>query len=129
MRSSWETRFALWCDRTPSIIEWSSEETIIPYKNEVDGQIHRYFVDFKITVATDKGDKTYLIEVKPFEQTQPPRVPRSKSGRAFLQYQSQARTYVQNQCKWEAARAWAGKRGWEFKTITEYDLGLASHDK
>ena len=54
MRSSWETRFASWCDKNPSIIRWSSEETIIPYRCPTDNLIHRYFVDFKITTNNNK---------------------------------------------------------------------------
>ena len=30
-RSSWEYKFMKWCDITPSIEEWGSEEIIIPY--------------------------------------------------------------------------------------------------
>ena len=62
MRSSWETRFALWCDRNPSIIKWSSEETVVPYLSPVDGKMHRYFIDFKITT---KDNRVFLVEIKP----------------------------------------------------------------
>ena len=50
MRSSWETRFASWCDKNPSILKWQSEETVIPYRCPTDNKIHRYFVDFQIQV-------------------------------------------------------------------------------
>ena len=56
MRSSWETRFASWCDKNPSVVKWSSEETVIPYRCSTDNRIHRYFIDFKITVK-DKNNK------------------------------------------------------------------------
>ena len=69
MRSSWETRFATWCDKNPSILKWSSEETIVPYRCPTDNKIHRYFVDFKITTV---NGKTYIVEVKPKSQTIPP---------------------------------------------------------
>ena len=48
MRSSWETKFANWCDMNPSVVTWKSEETIIPYRCQTDNRIHRYFVDFQI---------------------------------------------------------------------------------
>ena len=74
MRSSWETRFASWCDKNPSVIKWLSEETVIPYRCPTDNRVHRYFVDFKIKVKTrDNMIKTYLVEVKPAKQTQPDR--------------------------------------------------------
>ena len=118
MRSSWETRFASWCDKNPSVLKWSSEETIIPYKCPTDNRIHRYFVDFKITVTTGK---TYLVEVKPKTQTQPPIYP----GKRTQRYLQESLAFMKNQAKWEAASEFAKERGWEFKIITEHELGLA----
>jgi hypothetical protein len=118
MRSSWETRFASWCDKNPSVLKWSSEETIIPYKCPTDNRIHRYFVDFKITVTTGK---TYLVEVKPKTQTQPPIYP----GKRTQRYLQESLAFMKNQAKWEAANEFAKDRGWEFKIITEHELGLA----
>jgi hypothetical protein len=118
MRSSWETRFASWCDKNPSVLKWSSEETIIPYKCPTDNRIHRYFVDFKITVTTGK---TYLVEVKPKTQTQPPIYP----GKRTQRYLQESLAFMKNQAKWEAASEFAKDRGWEFKIITEHELGLA----
>ena len=118
MRSSWETRFASWCDKNPSVLKWSSEETIIPYKCPTDNRIHRYFVDFKITVTTGR---TYLVEVKPKTQTQPPIYP----GKRTQRYLQESLAFIKNQAKWEAASEFAKDRGWEFKIITEHELGLA----
>jgi hypothetical protein len=118
MRSSWETRFASWCDKNPSVLKWSSEETIIPYKCPTDNRIHRYFVDFKITVTTGR---TYLVEVKPKTQTQPPIYP----GKRTQRYLQESLAFMKNQAKWEAASEFAKDRGWEFKIITEHELGLA----
>jgi hypothetical protein len=118
MRSSWETRFASWCDKNPSVLKWSSEETVIPYRCPTDNRIHRYFVDFKITVSTGK---TYIIEVKPAAQTQPPIYP----GRQTQRYITESLTFMKNQAKWEAAIEFAKDRGWEFKIITEKELGLS----
>jgi hypothetical protein len=118
MRSSWETRFASWCDKNPSVLKWNSEETIIPYKCPTDNRIHRYFVDFKITVTTGK---TYLVEVKPKTQTQPPIYP----GKRTQRYLQESLAFMKNQAKWEAANEFAKDRGWEFKIITEHELGLA----
>lgn len=118
MRSSWETMFANWCDKNPSIVKWSSEETIIPYRCPTDNLIHRYFVDFKITV---KDGKTYLVEVKPKAQTMPPVYPGKRTNR----YLTESMMFIKNQAKWEAARNYCKDRGWQFKIITEQELGLA----
>ena len=118
MRSSWETMFASWCDKNPSVLKWSSEETIIPYRCPTDNNIHRYYVDFKITVNTGK---TYLVEVKPYKQTLLPEYPGKRTKRYLLE----SLTFMKNTAKWEAATNYAKDRGWEFKIITEYELGLA----
>lgn len=119
MRSSWETRFASWCDKNTSIVKWSSEETVILYRCPTDNHIHRYFVDFKIT--TNLG-KTYLVEVKPQKQTVPPVFP----GKQTQRYLVESLTFLKNQAKWEAAKKYAIERGWEFKIITEYELGIVT---
>lgn len=117
MRSSWETMFANWCDKNPSIVKWSSEETVVPYRCPTDGKIHRYFVDFKITV---KEGKTFLVEIKPAKQTLPPVYP----GRQTQRYLTESMLFIKNQAKWEAAKNYCKDRGWEFKIITEKELGL-----
>ena len=121
MRSSWETKFANWCDVNPSIISWVSEETIIPYRCGTDNKIHRYFVDFKIQVKETSGRvKTYLVEIKPYKQTIPPVYP----GRQTQRYLQESFAYIKNQSKWEAATQYAKERGWEFIKLTEHNLGV-----
>jgi hypothetical protein len=80
-------------------------------------------VDFKIQIKNKDGLlKTYLIEVKPAKQTQPPVYP----GRNTQRYITESMTYIKNQAKWKAATDWAKDRGYEFKIITEYELGLTA---
>ena len=123
MRSSWETRFASWCDKNPAVVKWSSEETIVPYRCPTDNRIHRYFVDFKIQIKNKDGIlKTYLIEVKPAKQTQPPVYP----GRNTQRYITESMTFIKNQAKWKAAVEYAKDRGYDFKIITEHELGLTA---
>lgn len=123
MRSSWETRFANWCDRNPNIIRWSSEETVIPYRCPTDDKIHRYFVDFKITVKNKDGElKTFLVEVKPAKQTVQPVFP----GKRTKKFLMESFYFIKNQAKWEAARNYCKDRGWGFKIITEHELGLVT---
>lgn len=121
MRSSWETKFAIWCDTNPAVIKWSSEETIIPYVSPVDNKAHRYFVDFKIQVKKNNGStKTYLVEIKPESQTKPP-IPPSKKTKKFIQ---EVMTWGVNEAKWKAAKNYALDRGWEFMILTENHLGI-----
>lgn len=121
MRSSWETKFAIWCDKNPSVISWSSEETVVPYVSPVDNRAHRYFIDFKIQVKTSEGQKkTYLVEIKPDYQTRPP-VPPSRKNKKYI---TEVMTWGVNDAKWRAAKQYALDRGWEFLILTEYHLGI-----
>ena len=121
MRSSWETKFAIWCDQNPAVIKWSSETTVIPYVCPTDNRAHRYFVDFKIQVR-DKNNqlKTYLVEIKPLAQTMPPTPPQRKTKR----YITEVMTWGKNDAKWKAARNYCKDRGYEFIILTEKELGI-----
>ena len=120
-RSSWERRFCSWCDLNENIIEWGSEEFWIPYLSPVDNRVHRYFPDFIIKLKESTGQiKTYVIEVKPKRQTQPPK-PKSRVTKGFLY---EAKTYAVNQAKWKAAVEFCKDRMVEFKIITEDELGI-----
>ena len=62
-RSMWELRFMKYCDKNPYILEWSSEEVIIPYRG-LDGKIHRYFPDFKIKYRNARNEMNERSECK-----------------------------------------------------------------
>ena len=120
-RSLWERKFCVYCDLNENIIEWQSEEKAIPYRSPLDGKIHRYFPDFLIKVKESDGSiKKYMIEIKPSKQTVPP----TKPQRQTKKYISEVYEYAKNQSKWEAAREWCADRGYEFKVITEFELGI-----
>ena len=59
--SLWERKFMVYCDTSGSIIEWGSEEIIIPYLSPWDGRIHRYFPDFYIKVKQANGSLKKMI--------------------------------------------------------------------
>lgn len=118
-RSSWEIKFMNWCDSNTSVIEWSSEETIIPYISPLDGKPHRYFLDFRVKIKNNSGEiKTYMIEIKPKVQTLPPVAPKKKT-KTFVEA---VKTYAVNTSKWKAAKKYAEDRGSEFLILTEDNL-------
>lgn len=119
-RSLWERNFMVYCDNTSAILEWGSEEVIIPYISPLDGRRHRYFPDFYIKVKQADGSiKKIIIEVKPKKQCKPPSVPKRKTKR-FI---NEVRTWGVNKAKWEAAIEWCNDRGMEFKILTEDHVG------
>jgi len=120
-RSSWELKFMNYCDTNTNILEWGSEEMYVWYKSPVDNKPHRYFPDFYIKARESNGQiKKYIIEVKPQRQTKPPAKPKRQT-RGYLR---EAYEYAKNQAKWKAANEWCLDRGFEFKVITEKELGI-----
>jgi hypothetical protein len=69
-RSLWERQVMRWLDDNPSVLKWNSEEVVIGYRCQTDNKLHRYFVDMYIQM---KDGKEYLIEIKPKNQTIPPK--------------------------------------------------------
>jgi hypothetical protein len=119
-RSSWELRVMKWLDENPSVIWWASEELIIKYKSPIDQKMHRYFPDFIVRLKQKTGtESTVVIEIKPYKQTIKP-VQKRKTNR-FLQ---EAATYAINQEKWRAADLFCKEHGWQFKVLTEKDIGI-----
>ena len=120
-RSSWERKLCVWCDVNKNIISWASEEMSIPYLSPKDNRVHRYYPDYLIKVK-EKNNKisSYVIEVKPKKQTQPPK----KRSRVTKSYIYECQTYAINQAKWKAANEFCKDNKIEFKIITEDELGI-----
>ena len=120
-RSLWERKFMVYCDKNQNILEWASEEIAIPYRSPIDNRVHRYFPDFYMKVKETKGKiKNYVIEVKPAKQTKPPKKPK----RQTKGYIREAYEYARNQAKWKMAKEFCADRQWEFKAVTEKELGI-----
>jgi hypothetical protein len=118
-RSSWELKFMKYCDERSNILEWGSEEIVIPYRSPLDNRIHRYFVDFYVKVKDSNNTvRKYLIEIKPKKQTMEPKIPKRKTK----SYVYEVTEYVKNQAKWMAAKDFCLDRNWQFMILTEDNL-------
>ena len=118
-RSLWERKFMVWCDKNENVLEWGSEEIIIPYISPVDGRVHRYFPDFYVRARTRDGrTQKFIIEVKPKSQTHPPK----KQKRVTKKYLTEVKTYAVNDAKWKAAREYCADRKMSFVILTEKEL-------
>lgn len=118
-RSLWERRVMVHLDENPNVVEWSSEEIIIPYLSPVDNRWHRYFPDFFAKVRTKSGLlESLIIEVKPSSQVAPPKVAKRVTKRVI----QEVMTYGINEAKWNAANEYCKTRGWSFKVVTEKEL-------
>lgn len=119
-RSGWERLFMQWCDKTASVVKWTSETTVIPYISPLDGKEHRYFIDFSIVVQQEDGTlRKFLVEIKPKSQTKPPRAGKNKSE---TRLQEETKTYYVNQSKWASAQKYAETIGARFIVLTEDTL-------
>lgn len=120
-RSSWERIFMIWLDKNPAVLKWSSETVVVPYISPLDGQPHRYFVDFFVEFINTKTKeiKKRLVEIKPRAQRIEPKN-RNSTG-----FKKAVETYVINQAKWAAADAFAKANGMDFVVLDEHDLGIA----
>ena len=120
-RSRWELKFMKWCDNNTNILQWASEEFFIPYRSPLDNKWHRYFPDFYMKVKESNGSvKQYVIEVKPLRQTVRPKTPKRKTKG----YIYETLEYAKNQAKWKAAKEYCKDRRYEFKVVTEKELGI-----
>ena len=116
-RSLWERKFMVYCDTNDKVLEWGSEEIIIPYISPWDGKVHRYFPDFYIKVKQSSGNlKKFIIEVKPKSQCkQPIKNPKRRTTKWF----NEVKTFAINQAKWKYAKEFCEDKGMEFKIFTE----------
>lgn len=107
-------------DRSPNVIEWSSEEISITYidPTRTKRRVRRYFPDFIFKVNGKQGIKTYMVEIKPLKETMPPKTRNKKL------LQEEQIKYVVNQSKWAAAEQYCKERNIQFVVITEKNLGL-----
>ena len=120
-RSLWELKFMKYCDSNQNILEWGSEEFWLPYRSPLDNKVHRYFPDFYIKVRENTGKiNKMVIEVKPKRQCMEPKRPKRKTKG----YIYEVREYARNQAKWKAAKSYCLDRGYEFKILTENELGI-----
>lgn len=124
-RSGWERSVMLYFDRAEAVLEWNSEEVVIPYVSPWDERVHRYFPDFWAKVKTFDGVKEFIIEVKPEKETKPPKQPKRRTKR-FLQ---EVATWGINSAKWTAAKHFCDEKGMKFQILTEKDINVYGNTK
>ena len=91
----------LYCDRSPSVVRWSSESIAIKYYDSTDDRFRTYYPDFVIEYI-DKQCRVRkkVVEVKPYYQCK----------------------WNKNKDKWAYAADWCDKNGYDFQVITEKEI-------
>ena len=121
-RSLWERKFMRYCDLNESVYQWQSEEFAIPYKSPLDNRYHRYFPDFFVKYIDSTGKRRIMvIEIKPAKEVKmPPKNPKKRT-KAWVR---SIELWAVNQAKWKAAEEFCADRNYEFKIMTEKELGI-----
>jgi hypothetical protein len=126
-RSSLELKMMMKLDSNSNVLEWSSEQVVIPYlKPGPIPKMARYFVDFYFKIKIGDGtEKKFLVEIKPLKQTKAPTVHGNKKKTTLIYEQYQ---YCVNQSKWKAAKEWCIEKSKkdnskiEFIILTEKEI-------
>lgn len=118
-RSGLELKFFRFCDNNPNVVEWGSEEIVVPYFDTLHRKQRKYFIDAYVKIQEGDIVKKYLVEVKPWKQTQEPKAGKNKK-KSNLLYEKIA--FQNNMDKFSSAREFAKKHGMEFIIITEKEL-------
>ena len=94
-RSGLELKFFRFCDTNLNVLEWGSENIVVPYKSPLDNRHHKYYVDNFVVIREGNEVKKYLVEIKPYSQTKKPQTKYRK--KQHLIYEQKA--YVTNTLK------------------------------
>ena len=121
-RSSYELKFMHYCDLTESVNEWRSEEFWIPYRSPLDNKVHRYFPDFFVKYKDASGNtRRLVVEIKPAKDL---REPNPNPPRKTKSWVYSVQTWAVNQAKWKAAKEYCADHNYEFRILTEKELGI-----
>lgn len=118
-RSGLELKFFRFCDNNPNVVEWGSEEIKIPYRDTLQKKTRTYFVDAYVKIQEGDIIKKYLVEVKPWKQTQEPKAGKGKKKSNLLYEQVMYQNLLD---KKKFAQEFAKKHEMEFIIITEKEL-------
>lgn len=121
-RSSYELKFMQYCDLTEEVLQYQSEEFFILYKDPLSGTTRRYFPDFFVKYKDKNGNNRHLVvEIKPQKDL---KMPETNPKRKTKSWAYAVKTWAVNQAKWEAAREYCADRNYEFRVLTEKELGI-----
>lgn len=121
-RSGLEHEFMRFCDVASYVTKWGAEVMVIPYTDH-EGNHRRYYPDFYMEIATNDFFARYVIEVKPWQETQAPVVPEHATLTKMRSLEYQLKMYRKNVYKWTKAIEWSKSRDMIFKIITEKNMG------
>jgi hypothetical protein len=124
-RSGWEAEAFRWCDRNSNVVEWTSENTPIPFVDPVDRAHHIFFPDLWIKYHDAKDGKLVqaIVEVKP--STEVPAFAMARYKETGRKPSAHRMTILaRNNAKFQSAQRWCDAHGMRFIILTEFDLKM-----
>lgn len=120
-KSMLELKGFQFCDNSEKISKFSIEPFAVNYLKPTDNKTHRYFPDLLIKFVSNH---TFLVEIKSFNETKPPKKPKKMTVKAEKNYRKAIMTYKINMAKWKAAKKFCEERNIKFIILTEKELGV-----
>jgi len=128
-RSSWELTAMKYFDMQENVVLWGAECIEVPYQLKKPNKLgelkvtnHRYYPDFYYKLKLNDGSiREILLEVKPKEQTRPPKWKETHrmSQKQLKNYEWAINEYNRNMSKWEATLAYCVPKGIDFKILVK----------
>jgi hypothetical protein len=112
-RSGLEIRSFQKLDNLSTVIQWSSENIIVPYdkplfesntSNIVKLEQHKYIIDCWLLWKTKDINIEMLVEIKPKSMCYPPKPPKNNNKTALRRYNESIKNYLINIHKWIATQ-------------------------
>lgn len=124
-RSGWQVKAFIALDRNDKIIQWGSQTVVIPYIDSTrNNEVHRYIVDlFFVTKDINGIEQKWLIQIKPYSQSVPPKATKRKSPSKLLY---ETAIYQRNHDKWQSAIKFCKNKNWKFAVWTERGINTLS---
>lgn len=122
-KSNLERAMMAYLDKSDGVISWNYEPKSIPYiditqadpKSGKLGKQRKYYIDFVATIKESSGFlRTVWIEVKSSRETTAPSKTSSDEDK---------KTWIRNNCKWNAAKQLCESKGIKFLVISDKELG------
>lgn len=121
-RSGWEYKFYKYLDENERVIKWNCEGITLTYE-VLEGNTYttkRYYPDCYIKLQNnDDTVVEYIVEIKPWAETQLPKEPKKFTIKANENYEYRLKTYQKNLLKWKSAKEYCDRRGIKFFILTE----------
>jgi hypothetical protein len=130
-RSGLEQKMMIYLDNNENIVFWGAEHLRVPYtktewvseKQEFITSEHSYYPDFYYELKRKDGTFSKAVaEVKPFSETQEPKLPNNPTSKQLKNFEYSLKMYNKNLSKWKSMIEYCERKGFEFIIITEQHL-------